>query len=75
MFFTSVSCVSNPVLASGFVSPPLYIKTEACLLCDSSPYLLTFVPVLSLSVPGLYALQWHKACSGCYNNYSAATKY
>jgi len=37
MFFTSVSCVSNPAWATGFISPSLYIKTEMCLLCDSLP--------------------------------------
>lgn len=37
MFFTSVSCVSNPAWTTGFISPSLYIKTEVCLLCDSLP--------------------------------------
>ncbi|KAF1668933.1 hypothetical protein FQA23_0004756, partial [Aptenodytes patagonicus] len=45
-----------------------YISKQKCVcfvIHCLSPCLLTFDLVLSLSVPGLCALQWHKACSGC----------
>lgn len=55
-----------------------YVSKQKCVcfvIHCLNPCLLTFDLILSLSVPGLCVLRWHTACSGCYYNYSAATKH